>query len=730
MPSADPSTAANPAHATTCSQGAARGAADQPREPIVQLANVHAVYPGARTEALAGIALDVMPGEYLCVLGGNGSGKSTLIQVMNALMAPVAGSVRIDGLDAADPACTPAIRRRVASVFQHPDDQMVTSIVADDVAFGPENLCVPQPDIAERVHSALADLGMLACANADPADLSGGQQQRIAIAGALAMRPRILLLDEPAAMLDAGGRRDIQRIVARLHNQGITIVHVTHFMDDALRADRVAVLSSGRIVLSGAPQEVFAHRGELRALGLDMPFHLRLQERIEQLGHPCRPCSTEEELLDELASQMHGRHLRGAAEATTPQARPAADAAPSGVSGPANLAGSTRPAATGKVSRTTVAIAFEEASFSYAAPAARTCPRGKGVRASLHRLLGSRRTRQVPATAPWALRSATARIAPGELTAIIGRTGSGKSTALELACALKLPTAGNVAVCGIDTAELARRRELRACVGYVSQLPERQLFAESVREDIAFGPANLGLAADDIERRVADAAAMLNLPTDPAFLQRSPFALSGGQQRSVALAGILAMQQPVLVLDEPMAGLDPAGRARLRSLLKQLRRAGTTIVFVTHDMDDVAELADRVIALDKGRIIADGTPVEVFAPALQRACAQASDPSSEPADATPESAQNAASAPNTDALAELGLPSAAAFAARLAQRTRCVSTGVTLTAASGTPTEARDTQPSPRAANESAIAFPLTLEELACDIVHTLEEVTAHGAAR
>lgn len=742
MPNADPSTAANPARAATRSQGAACGAADQPREPIIQLADVHAAYPGARTEALAGITLDVMPGEYLCVLGGNGSGKSTLVQVMNALMAPVAGSVRIDGLDAADPACAPAIRRRVASVFQHPDDQMVTSIVADDVAFGPENLCVPQLDIAERVRSALADVGMLSYANADPADLSGGQQQRVAIAGALAMRPRILLLDEPAAMLDTSGRRDIQRIVARLHRQGITIIHVTHFMDDALRADRVAVLNGGRIVLAGTPQEVFAHRSELRALGLDMPFHLQLQERLEQLGHPCRHCSTEEELLDELASQIRGGHPHGATGAATPQVCPAWDAAPTGpaessntaespsLTGPSDPAGPADPAAADKAPRTAAAIAFEEASFSHAAPAPRTRPRGKGPCAGLRRLLGSRRAQQVPAAAPWALRNATARIAPGELTAIIGRTGSGKSTALELACALKLPTSGNVNVCGIDTADLARRRELRACVGYVSQLPERQLFAESVREDIAFGPANLGLAADDIERRVADAAAMLNLPADPDFLQRSPFALSGGQQRSVALAGVLAMRQPVLVLDEPMAGLDPAGRTRLRGLLKQLRRAGTTIVFVTHDMNDVAELADRVIALDEGRIIADGAPAKVFAPALRRICAQASCPSSEVADATPGSVQGPASIPDTDALAELGLPSAAAFAAHLAQRTRRIGTSVAVTAATTAQTAACGTQSGSRAANEPATAFPLTLEELAYDIARTLEEVAAHGATR
>lgn len=213
--------------------------------PIIQLDNVRLSYPSPTAqpvEALRGITLSIAQGEHVCILGSNGSGKSSLIQLLNALILPTSGDVRVLGKSTLDPANAMAIRTRAAMVFQHPEDQMTTSVVADDVAFGPENLGAPREQIVQRVDAALAAVGMGHLAQADPADLSGGQKQRVAIAGALAMDPQILLLDEPAAMLDTHGRQSIQRIVGSLKRRGITVVHVTHYMDDALLADRVIVL--------------------------------------------------------------------------------------------------------------------------------------------------------------------------------------------------------------------------------------------------------------------------------------------------------------------------------------------------------------------------------------------------------------------------------------------------------------------------------------------------------
>ena len=525
----------------------AAGEAARPLPPAIELRDVSVAYGAVL--ALDGVTLTIPAGQHVCVLGSNGSGKSTMLQLMNALALPTSGRVLVHGRDTAEAGGALAVRREAAMVFQHPEDQMVASIVADDVAFGPENLGVPADQIARRVDAALDAVDMAALAGADPADLSGGQKQRVAIAGALAMEPRVLLLDEPSAMLDAEGHAAILRIAEGLRGRGITIVHVTHFMEDAQLADRVVVMRGGRVAMDGAPAEVFARARELAALGLELPFDTRVEVALEQRGSRAGTAS--------------------APRSDTGTASPAPQPDPADAVTP-------RPGS---------ALAFEDVSFSYAPGAA---PALDGVSLSLE---------------------------PGTLCALIGRTGAGKSTAVELACALKAPSAGTVRIGGIDAADRSRRQQVRAQVGYVSQLPERQLFAATVYEDVAFGPRNLGLPEDEVRQRVGAALSTCGLDPTDELLARPPFALSGGQQRSVALAGVLAMRQRVLVLDEPMAGLDPTGRARLRRLLTQLKRGGTALLLVTHSMDDVAELADSAVVLDDGRVVAQGTPREVFCPA-------------------------------------------------------------------------------------------------------------------
>ncbi len=520
---------------------------------LIQLTHVHLAYPGSQTEALSDVSCSIPTGQHVCILGGNGSGKSTLLQLVNVLALPTSGAVHVAGIDTREPGRALEIRSRTASVFQHPEDQMVTSIVADDVAFGPENLCVAQPKIASRVDAALAAVGMKDRARSDPSDLSGGQVQRVAIAGALAMEPDILLLDEPCAMLDVEGRESVRAIIRNLRTRGMTILHVTHFMEDAQEADRAIVLKSGRVAFDGTPSALFSQPDLVNELGLEMPG---------------------------------GRSEAGAQ---------GSDVA-TGVAAP----GIAIPDAPVDPS-----LVFEHVSFSYeraANPRKRTRRRALfGRRGAVDAPRSERAGKAAVQKHPLAVEDLSFEARPGTITALIGHTGSGKSTTAELACALKLPTAGAVRVGGIDTADLARRRELRGLVGYVAQLPERQLFAETVFDDVAFGPRNLGLAPREVEARVHEALRSVNLAPTDALLTSSPFALSGGQQRSVALAGVLAMKQPILVLDEPMAGLDPAGRAHVRALLKQLRRQGTTLLMVTHSMEDVAELADQVIALDGGR---------------------------------------------------------------------------------------------------------------------------------
>lgn len=493
--------------------------------------------------ALDDVTLEVCRGERVCVLGANGSGKSTLASVICGLLAPDEGDVELAG----HAVCTGGVpdlaayrdaRRQLGLVFQNPDDQIVTSVVADDVAFGPENLGVPRAQIAARVARELRRVAMEKYAHADPSRLSGGQRQRVCIAGALAMEPAVLVLDEPSSLLDVRGRAAIMRVMGRLAAAGATLVHVTHFMDEALAADRVIVMQRGHVALEGTPDEVFAAKNAqvIEALGLEMPFEAR---------------------------------LAAALRADVADGKVTAVAGPSGEKPAASVPAAEPPA-----------ILARDLGFSYGPDAQ-------------------------------ALDGVSLEVPVRATTAIVGQTGSGKSTLLRLLCGLEAADAGSLTVCGINAATKRGQRQIRRAVGYVMQHPERQLFAQTVAEDVAFGPRNQGLSAAEVERRVAHALDLVGL-TDRR--DASPFELSGGQQRLAAIAGVLAMEPELLVLDEPTAGLDPRGRARLRALMADLAAHGVTLLQVTHSMEDAAR-ADHVVVLDQSHVLATGTPAEVFCPA-------------------------------------------------------------------------------------------------------------------
>ena len=511
----------------------------------VRLAHVTLRY--GDSVALDDVTLEVCRGERVCVLGANGSGKSTLASVICGLLAPDEGDVELAG----HAVCTGGVpdlaayrdaRRQLGLVFQNPDDQIVTSVVADDVAFGPENLGVPRAQISVRVARELRRVAMEKYAHADPSRLSGGQRQRVCIAGALAMEPSVLVLDEPSSLLDVRGRAAIMRVMGRLAAAGATLVHVTHFMDEALAADRVVVMQHGHVALEGTPDEVFAAKNAqvIEALGLEMPFEARLAVALRQAG-------------------AAGGDI--AAPGAPSDEKPAACAACAHTAEP-------------------LAILARDLGFSY----------GPGAQA---------------------LDGVSLEVPVHATTAIVGQTGSGKSTLLRLLCGLEAADAGSLTVCGINAATKRGRRQVRRAVGYVMQHPERQLFAQTVAEDVAFGPRNQGLSAAEVEGRVAHALDLVGLADRR---DASPFELSGGQQRLAAIAGVLAMEPELLVLDEPTAGLDPRGRARLRALMADLAAHGVTLLQVTHSMEDAAR-ADHVVVLDQSHVLAAGTPAEVFCPA-------------------------------------------------------------------------------------------------------------------
>ena len=413
----------------------------------IRLSHVSLVYEGG-VAALDDVSLEVARGERVCVLGANGSGKSTLASVICGLLAPDAGAVELVGERVCadgrpDLEAYRRARRNLGLVFQNPDDQIVTSVVEDDVTFGPENLGLPREEIAARVARELHRVALDDYAKADPSRLSGGQKQRVTIAGALAMEPDVLVLDEPGSLLDVRGRSAILRVMGRLAKAGTTLVHVTHFMEEAVEADRVIVLDRGHIALEGTPDEVFAHGAELLELGLEVPFAARLSQR---LGLPWT-CS-EKDVVDNLCElgtvpnsqkslmDRRSQHIKNVCELGT-----------------------------------VPILQVEHASFSYSGRAQ-------------------------------ALDDVSLAVAPGVSTAIIGQTGSGKSTLLRLLCGLEVPDSGRVVVAGNDASTKRGRKAVRGVVGYVMQHPERQLFAETVEKDVAFGPRNLRLSADEVSRRV------------------------------------------------------------------------------------------------------------------------------------------------------------------------------------------------------------------------------------
>ncbi|WP_246155753.1 energy-coupling factor transporter ATPase [Ellagibacter isourolithinifaciens] len=589
--------------------------------PIICMRDVSFTYDG-EAFALSGASVQIERGEFVCILGGNGSGKSTLAKHLNALLVPDKGQVEVCGMDTSEREHTYAIRQSAGMVFQNPDDQLVASIVEDDVAFGPENLGVPTAELRQRVTQRLEDVGLSGFEKHETHALSGGQKQRVAIAGALAMNPEILILDEASAMLDPRGRKGLMRVVRSLNNQGMTVVMITHFMEEAALADRVIVLDEGKVARVGTPQKVLVDVDALSALNLEVPFAAELSQALRRAGVPVIAAVTEEALAESVFS-VFSSHAAAASSAHE-------NAAPQGPSGGKTLtekasaspfapkastaAGATEcakfPASPAASTDGDVLIWLENVSFTYDAAEARRQRKAGKKPAPKQAKWGN------SPEALWALDNVSLKVRNGEFLGIAGHTGSGKSTLIQHMNGILHPTSGRVVAFGSDIAEKGAANDVRGRVGVVFQYPENQLFAATVAEDVAFGPRNLGLSEEEVSKRVERSLRTVGLNPEE-IAARSPFELSGGQQRRVAFAGVLAMEPEVLVLDEPAAGLDPKARKSFLDMVARLHEEGLTVVMVSHNMDDLANLCDRVAVMSEGKLLMEGAPAEVFTRAAE-----------------------------------------------------------------------------------------------------------------
>ncbi len=538
--------------------------------------------------ALSGVDFAVEEGEFVAILGHNGSGKSTLARLCNGLLSPTQGKVTAFGLDTAEEESLFEIRKQVGVVFQNPDNQTVASIVEDDVAFGPENIGVPRQEIGERIHFALNAVGMESFRRSTPARLSGGQKQRIAIAGVLALKPRVMILDEATAMLDPKGRREVMDVVLRLNKEEkITVLLITHFPEEAMLADRAIVMHRGQIVMEGKPEELLSKGEELKKYSLSMPKPLRVCRELTARGLPVADGNDVEQAAKNVAKSLRDIEKNTRNEIVT------------------RGAGTRLPVekGEGELSR----VSCENLSYVY----------NPNSTFETH-----------------ALKDVNLEINSGDFFGIIGHTGSGKSTFVQhLNALLKVPTAEKkykpkkrkkganapkitLTVNGYDlTDKHTDFKALRAKVGMVFQYPEYQLFAETVFEDVAFGLKNF--KSDWTEEQKAEAVkqALETVGLDYEEVKdRSPFELSGGQKRRVAIAGVIVTKPEILVLDEPAAGLDPLGKEEIINLLHTIHKDWCkTVIIVSHDMDEIAENCNRAVVFDGGRSVAVGSPAALFA---------------------------------------------------------------------------------------------------------------------
>ncbi|NPV55614.1 MAG: ATP-binding cassette domain-containing protein [Anaerolineae bacterium] len=520
---------------------------------MIELEHVTFRHPNASRDALVDISLDTQPGEWIALVGANGSGKTTLARHLNGLLLPSQGSVRVDGMDTREPSAQSAIRARIGMVFQHPEDQMVASTVEEDVAFGPENLALPPAEIRRRVDAALAAVGMAEQRQRPPHQLSAGQMQRVALAGVLAMQPAYIIFDEVTAMLDPAGRGATLEQMRLLHRQGCAILHITHFMEEAALAERVLVLHQGHLALDAPPAAAFGDRARLRAWGLDQPPAARLAACIPGLPPGVL---TPEALLAALPPPPPGWTLN------------ATQLSDNSVTAPAEAL-----------------VDAEGIAYTYmqGTPLAQT-----------------------------ALRDARLRVPAGAITGLVGATGSGKSTLLQHLNALLPLQAGRLRVGPFDLAdEHTNRVAVRRFAGMAFQQPEAQFFQTYAGDEIAFAPRLAGLRDDELRQAVRAAMQSVGLDFE-TYKDRLTFTLSGGEQRKVALASILALAPTLLLLDEPTAGLDPQARAELLAHLGELSAAGKTLLVSSHQMEDLAALCGEISVLRTGETTFSGPAGEVF----------------------------------------------------------------------------------------------------------------------
>lgn len=545
-------------------------------ETIVNVDDVSFSYGTQTEQALSHISLSVNKGDFIGIIGPSGAGKSTLAACLSGAVphhytGTFFGSVMVDGHDTCEVSLTD-VSQIVGSVLQDIDTQMVASVVEDEMLFGLENFAVPHDQIEQRVSETLETVGISDLRDREIATLSGGQKQKVAIAAILAMRPRVLVLDEPTAALDPASSTLVFETLREANRAlGITIVVVEQKV--ALLSEycnRVLVLNHGEIALQGEPHEVFAHTDELRAIGVDCPRVTRIFNSLETdglvSGTPCLDVDEAERLISGIVDPAHA-----AIEAQAPAGSPHAP--------------SLRPHA----KDAEPVLTFDHVEFAY--------PNGG---AAVHDL--------------------NLTLYPGELVGIVGQNGAGKTTLTKLLTGLLKPASGSVRVTGLDTATVPTSRIARE-VATLFQNPDRQICKDTVLDEVAFGLELAGIDRAEALRRAQLVIDRFGLPADEA-----PFSLSRGQRQMVALASVVVVEPKIVVLDEPTSGLDYRECMTVMETVRTMAERGCAVIMVCHDMEVVSDFAERIVVMADGRILDRGRTHELFSNIELMQCAYVEPP--------------------------------------------------------------------------------------------------------
>lgn len=517
--------------------------------------------------------IEVEPGDFIAILGHNGSGKSTFAKHLNALLLPDEGNIYIDGDDTKSVEELWKIREKCGMVFQNPDNQIVGVTVEEDVGFGPENLGVKTEKIWDRIKDSLTKVDMYKYRKKSPNHLSGGQKQRVAIASSLAMKPKCIVLDEPTAMLDPQGRKEVMDIIKSLNeNENITVILITHHMNEAIMAKKVVVIDDGKIALQGTPREVFSNVEQIKKLKLDMPQIMELSYELYKCGKFGRyDILTIDEFVKDIEKLSNSQNDKDIADKE--DAKDKEDA-----NDTEDTEDTRNKSIEPILSLKNVCLKYEE----------NTSMEVK------------------------ALDDISLDIYNDEFIGIIGHTGSGKSSLVQVMNGLIKANGGEVTYKGENIQDKSfDKKRLHLDVGLVFQYPESQFFEETVLKDVMFGPLNKGMSDEEAKKAAKEALKTLGIGEN--YYNDSPFELSGGEKRRIAIAGVLAMNPEIIILDEPTAGLDPMSRNNLLNSLKCLQAdKAKTIIIVSHNMEDMANYVERLIVMNDGRVVFDDIKKNVF----------------------------------------------------------------------------------------------------------------------